>query len=111
MVRSCLRCPLPAARCPLPACYTPVALPLAGRRYNGRAPAGSRPGATPHVSSGGVPMKALLVLTAAATLAAWVTAVAADPPPAAPPAAGPAIKSVSGPFTSGNLTVFLLHGP
>ena len=35
----------------------------------------------------------------------------ADPAPAAPPKAqGPTVKSVSGPFTHGNLTVFLLHG-
>jgi hypothetical protein len=35
----------------------------------------------------------------------------AETPPAAPPKSeGPAVKSVSGPFTHGNLTVFLLHG-
>jgi hypothetical protein len=35
----------------------------------------------------------------------------ADPAPAAAPKAqGPSVKSVSGPFTHGNLTVFLLHG-
>ncbi|HEY1375445.1 MAG TPA: DUF6569 family protein [Gemmataceae bacterium] len=49
-------------------------------------------------------------------LLAWAVGLSwAEPaPPAAPapPKAGaPAVKSVSGPFTHGNLTVFLLHGP
>src|SRR5688500_7577164 len=51
------------------------------------------------------PMKALLVL--AIVLFASLPIPAADPPPAATPG----IKQVSGPFTSGNLTVFLIHGP
>jgi hypothetical protein len=35
----------------------------------------------------------------------------AEPAPAGPPKAeSPAVKSVSGPFTQGNLTIFLLHG-
>jgi hypothetical protein len=32
-------------------------------------------------------------------------------PPTLPKAQAPTVKSVSGPFTHGNLTVFLLHGP
>ena len=50
-------------------------------------------------------MKALLVL--AVVLFACLPVTAADPPPAGTPA----VKQVSGPFTSGNLTVFLIHGP
>jgi len=50
-------------------------------------------------------MKTLLVL--AVVLLVYLPVAAADPPPAATPG----IKQVSGPFTSGNLTVFLIHGP
>jgi hypothetical protein len=49
-------------------------------------------------------MKALLVL--AVVLFGCLPVIAADPPSAGPPG----IKQVSGPFTSGNLTVFLIHG-
>src|SRR5262245_42599571 len=88
-------------------------MPLVGT-MGGRRP--ERPGVSPtRLDWKGFPMKALFVLTAGIALAAWAVAVAAAPTPAAPatppPADGPAFTKVSGPFTSGNLTVFLLHGP
>jgi hypothetical protein len=50
-------------------------------------------------------MKALLVL--AIVLLVCLPITAADPSPAGPRG----VKQISGPFNSGNLTVFLIHGP
>jgi ARG and Rhodanese-Phosphatase-superfamily-associated Protein domain len=50
-------------------------------------------------------MKSLLVLAVVLLISLPISA--ADPPPAGTPT----VKQVSGPFTSGNLTVFLIHGP
>ena len=54
-------------------------------------------------------MKALLVVAVVVALAALAQprSPAADPPPAGTPG----VKQISGPLTSGNLTVFLIHGP
>lgn len=59
-------------------------------------------------------MKALCILTAGLGLAAWAVGAAfSDSPPAPGAAPTPPIllPKITGPFTSGNLTVFLMHGP